>query len=71
MEDEKATHLSHILDWPIDPDHMILSHTPMREIATTFASTYGTIYPYYVKTDTDGCGVVCGDRQTSARHGFP
>ncbi|CAI5723566.1 unnamed protein product [Peronospora destructor] len=38
MEDKKAKNLSHILDWPINPDHMILSHTPMREIATTYAN---------------------------------
>ena len=36
MEDEKAEKLSRILDWPIDPDHMILSHTPMREIVKTY-----------------------------------
>ncbi|CAH0473589.1 unnamed protein product [Peronospora belbahrii] len=36
MEDEKAKTLSNILHWPIDPHHMILSHTPMREIATIY-----------------------------------
>uniref|UniRef100_M4B8B3 Uncharacterized protein n=1 Tax=Hyaloperonospora arabidopsidis (strain Emoy2) TaxID=559515 RepID=M4B8B3_HYAAE len=36
MEDEKAKNLSTILDVPIDPEHMILSHTPMREIAKTY-----------------------------------
>lgn len=36
MEDEKAKKLSNILDWPINPEHMILSHTPMREITKTY-----------------------------------
>ncbi|KAG6977227.1 hypothetical protein JG688_00000578 [Phytophthora aleatoria] len=36
MEEEKAKKLSSILDLPINPEHMILSHTPMREIAKTY-----------------------------------
>ncbi|KAI9907816.1 hypothetical protein PsorP6_016230 [Peronosclerospora sorghi] len=36
MEEEKAKTLSHIVDCSIHPEQMILSHTPMRELATTF-----------------------------------
>ncbi|EEY66708.1 uncharacterized protein PITG_17259 [Phytophthora infestans T30-4] len=36
MEKKKAENLSNILDLAIDPAHMILSHTPMREIAKTY-----------------------------------
>ncbi|KAH7462535.1 hypothetical protein KRP22_004956 [Phytophthora ramorum] len=36
MEEEKANKLSDVLDLTINPDHMILSHTPMREIAKTY-----------------------------------
>ncbi|CAI5731219.1 unnamed protein product [Hyaloperonospora brassicae] len=36
MEDEKAEKLGTILDRYIDPEHMILSHTPMREIVKTY-----------------------------------
>ncbi|EGZ26648.1 hypothetical protein PHYSODRAFT_551897 [Phytophthora sojae] len=36
MEEEKAKNLSKVLDLPINPEHMILSHTPMREIAETY-----------------------------------
>ncbi|ETL41019.1 TIGR01456 family HAD hydrolase [Phytophthora nicotianae] len=36
MEEKKAENLSNILDLPINPEHMILSHTPMREIAKTY-----------------------------------
>ncbi|RQM09618.1 hypothetical protein DD237_007142 [Peronospora effusa] len=37
MEEDKAKNLSRILDWPIHSDHMILSHTPMRELAKIYA----------------------------------
>ncbi|POM80514.1 TIGR01456 family HAD hydrolase [Phytophthora palmivora] len=36
MEEDKAKNLSKVLDLPINPEHMILSHTPMREIAKIY-----------------------------------
>lgn len=36
MEAMKAAALSKALDLSIDPEHMVLSHTPMREIATVY-----------------------------------
>ncbi|RLN87923.1 hypothetical protein BBJ28_00009193 [Nothophytophthora sp. Chile5] len=36
MEEEKAKYLSNILELPINPKHMVLSHTPMREIAKSY-----------------------------------
>lgn len=36
MEELKAEKLSKILDLSIDPRHLILSHTPMRELALTY-----------------------------------
>uniref|UniRef100_K3WAY6 TIGR01456 family HAD hydrolase n=1 Tax=Globisporangium ultimum (strain ATCC 200006 / CBS 805.95 / DAOM BR144) TaxID=431595 RepID=K3WAY6_GLOUD len=58
MEEAKAANLSKILDWQIDPQQMILSHTPMREIATEygfkkvssvsdFTHHYPTQYPFH------------------------
>ncbi|KAG7395986.1 Haloacid dehalogenase-like hydrolase domain-containing 5 [Phytophthora boehmeriae] len=39
MEKDKAQSLSEVLGLPIDPEHMILSHTPMREIAKTYGDS--------------------------------
>ncbi|OWZ20574.1 HAD hydrolase protein [Phytophthora megakarya] len=36
MEEDKAKNLSKVLDLTINPEHMILSHTPMREIAEAY-----------------------------------
>lgn len=36
MEAAKAATLSSVLDLPIDPEHMVLSHTPMRAIASVY-----------------------------------
>lgn len=33
MEEDKAANLSKVLDLHIDPKHMVVSHTPMRELA--------------------------------------
>ncbi|KAF1325911.1 Tigr01456 family had hydrolase, partial [Globisporangium splendens] len=56
MEEAKAANLSKTLDWQIDPQHMILSHTPMREIASVYGDKrvlimgshdVYTVYPFH------------------------
>ncbi|KAG2519354.1 hypothetical protein JM16_007183 [Phytophthora kernoviae] len=39
MEEDKAQNLSDVLGVPINPEHMILSHTPMREISKTYGDS--------------------------------
>lgn len=39
LEADKAANLGKILDVAIDPAHMVLSHTPMRELVERFAGT--------------------------------
>lgn len=36
MEADKAANLSKVLDVHIDPKHMVVSHTPMRELASVY-----------------------------------
>ncbi|TYZ61307.1 hypothetical protein PybrP1_010531 [[Pythium] brassicae (nom. inval.)] len=48
MEAAKAATLSSVLDLPIDPEHMVLSHTPMREIANKRVLIMGSYDVYTV-----------------------
>ncbi|RLN90819.1 hypothetical protein BBJ28_00011289 [Nothophytophthora sp. Chile5] len=51
MEEEKAKYLSNILELPINPKHMVLSHTPMREIAKGYGGACEPIEAIIVMHD--------------------
>lgn len=39
METDKAANLSKVLNLHIDPKHMVVSHTPMRELASIYGGS--------------------------------